>query len=380
MRGGWRWGSAVVLALGLAAALGGCRRRGGGDAGQQGESGVTVGPENIVLAREGVVQSGPTISGSLEPERQATLRAQVAGPILQTYAEQGQAVKRGELLVRIDDTALRDAYLSAEAAVRNAQQASDLAERNLERSKTLHAAGAISDRDLETAQAAATSAAAALADARSRLALARKQLDDTQVRSPMTGAVSSRAVSAGDVVQPGGALITVVDPTSLRLQASVPSDRIGAVRLGASVQFQVSGYPGRMFEGKVTRIAPAADPTTRQVPIYVSIPNSGGTLVSGLYAQGRVASETRTGVVVPAAAVQQSGPQADVLQIKGGMVKEVPVQLGLQDTQAETVQILSGVSPGDTLLNGAALGITPGTSVRVESLKETQGTGTTSRP
>ncbi len=376
-RGCWRW---RWTALAAAVALAACGRGGGPPAAEQAPATVTVGPENIVVAREGTVQTGPAISGSLEAERQATVRAQVSGPILQTYAEQGQAVKKGELLMRIDDTALRDGYLSAQAAVRTAEQASELAQRNLERARTLHSAGAISDRDLETAQANATSAAAGAADARARLALARKQLEDTRVRSPMTGVVASRAVSAGDVVQPGGALITVVDPTSMRLQASVPSDQVGAVHIGAPVEFRVNGYPGRTFEGKVTRIAPAANPTTRQVPIYVSIPNRGGQLVGGLYAEGRVASQTRQGVVVPGSAVERSEGNADVLRVQKGVVQKVPVQLGIEDPQAETVQVLSGVSPGDTLLAGAALGLTPGTPVRVERLQEGPGAASSTGP
>ena len=189
-------------------------------------------------------------------------------------------------------------------------------------------------------------------------------------QSTVAGVVSDRPVSAGDVVQPGMGLFTVVDPGSMRLDAAVPADQLGSVHVGAPVFFSVNGYPGRSFQGKVARINPAADPATGQVPIYVTIPNTGGTLVGGLYAQGRVAAETRRGIIVPTTAVSDDGnAPPTVLRIKGGRVESVTVQVGLRDEQAETVELIAGLTPGDTLLVGAAQGITPGTPVRVQTIK-----------
>jgi len=172
-------------------------------------------------------------------------------------------------------------------------------------------------------------------------------------------------VSAGDVVAPGAALFTIIDPRSMRLEASVPASQLSDVRIGVPVSFSVSGYPGKTFTGKVTRISPSADPTTGQVRIMASIPNEKSTLVAGLFAEGRAQSESRNAPVVPANAVDLRDVRPWVLRLKGGRSEKVEVELGLRDEATEQYEVLAGVAAGDTLLIGAAQGITPGTPVRV---------------
>ena len=326
---------------------------------------ITVGSENIAVATTGSIMAGPTISGTLEPEREAVLRAQVQGSVLQTYADQGQAVSPGTVLARIDATGIQDAYASARAQVVAAKNAADIASRDQARNEKLLAAGAIAERDIEQSRRASIAAQAALEDANSRLASAEKQYRSTTVTSPFAGVVSERPVSAGDVVQPGTALFTVVDPSSMRLEASVPAEQLALIRVGVPVVFTVSGYPGREFVGHIVRVNPTADPTTRQVRIYVSIPNAGRALVGGLFATGRMSSATKTGLVVPASAVDVRGTSPSVMRVKGGKAEKVQIQIGINDRTSETIEVLSGIQAGDTLLLGAAQGITPGTPVKV---------------
>jgi RND family efflux transporter MFP subunit len=301
------------------------------------------------------------------PEREGSVRAQVGGSVLQTYAEQGQHVSSGQMLAQIDASGLQDAFLSARSAVTSAANNADVAQRDLTRNQTLFAAGAIAERDLEQAKRTSVAASAALADARARLANAQKQLAYTRVTAPMSGVVSERAVSAGDVVQPGAAMFTVVDPSSMRLEASVPAEQLASIRIGVPVNFTVSGYPGRQFVGRITRINPTADPTTRQVRIYVSIPNEGRALVGGLFANGRMSTATKMGLVVPQSAVDVRGSIPSVIRVRQGKAELVPVKIGLTDKTSETIEVLSGIQPGDTLLMGAAMGITPGTPIRISA-------------
>jgi RND family efflux transporter MFP subunit len=326
---------------------------------------ISVGTENIAVATTSSIMSGPSLSGTLEPEREAVLRAQVQGSVLQTYADQGQAVGAGTPLARIDATGIQDAYTSARAQVVAAKNAADIATHDLERNEKLLTAGAVAERDIEQSRRASIAAQAVLQDANSRLATAERAYRSTTVTAPFAGIVSERPVSAGDVVQPGSALFTVVDPSSMRLEASVPAEQLSLIRVGVPVVFTVSGYPGRQFVGHIVRVNPTADPTTRQVRIYVSIPNAGRTLVGGLFASGRMSSDTKTGLVVPTSAVDVRGTAPFVMRIKGGKVEKAPVQLGLNDKSSETYEILSGIQAGDTVLIGAAQGITPGTPVRV---------------
>jgi RND family efflux transporter MFP subunit len=288
-------------------------------------------------------------------------------------------VRAGQTLGRIEAGGLQDVYLSARAGVTSASNSADIAKRELERSEKLLAAGAIAERDIEQARRNSWAANAALADARARLATAAKQVGNTVITAPISGIVSERSVSAGDVVQNGGHLFTVVDPSSMRVEGSVPAEDLGQVRLGAPVNFTVNGYPGRTFSGKVTRINPTADPATRQVRIVISIPNAEGRLVGGLFANGRLASQSKSGLVVPMLAVDARTNVPAVFRVKGGKVERVPVQLGLRDEATEKIEITSGVQAGDTLLLGAAQGITPGTVVRVSTPSD-KAAATTAKP
>src|SRR5665213_3648072 len=323
----------IPLALATLTLATGCKRKTAeaADTVQQ----LVVGTENIAIARNGSVTNGPAISGSLDAALNATVRAQISGSIISIDADVGQSVKKGQTLGRIDASGLQDAYLSAKSAVSSAQTTNAVAQRNLQRSQTLLQAGAIAQRDLETAQTQASGAQAALADANSRLAAATKNFDNTRISAPFDGVVSQKSVSPGDVVQPGGALFTVVDPSTMRLVAAVPSDQLALVKVGTDVAFTVTGYGGRDFHGTVTRVSPSVDPTTRQVQIIVSIPNKGHTLISGLYADGRVSSSTQNGIVVPVSAVDTRMQRPAVVKLLHGKVTRVDVTLGMRDPTAE---------------------------------------------
>lgn len=325
----------------------------------------TVGPENIAVVTRQLISSGPIISGTLVAEREATVRAQVSGPVLSTHADEGSRVSAGALLALIDDRTMRDQYLGARSGVTTAQSTADIAARELSRSEKLAEAGAIAERDLEGARRSNAAAQAQLADAQARLSLAQKQLNDAHVRAPFSGVVSVRSVNGGDVVQPGAPMFTIIDPSSMRLEGSVPAARLAEVTIGAATSFSVNGYPGRTFEGKVARINPAADAATGQVRVVVSIPNTRSALVGGLFAEGRVKSQSHEAPVVGANAVDVRGVRPTVLRLKGGRAERVEVALGIRDDATETYEIVSGVAAGDTLLVGAAQGITPGTQVRV---------------
>ena len=326
---------------------------------------VSISPENITVVSAERLESGPAISGTLSPEQSASIRAEVGGSVLVTYVEAGQRVAKGTRLAKIDDAGIQDAYLSARSNVTSAQSAADIAKREEARATSLLEAGAIAERDAEGARRANIAAQAQLADARSRLALAEKQLSSTIVTAPFDGVVSERRVSGGDVVSPGGEMFTVVDPTSMRLEASVPADQLSVVRIGLPVSFSVTGYKDRSFSGRITRINPTADELTRQVRIYASIPNSGQTLVGGLFAEGRVAAESHIGPAVPMTAIDESGTKPAVMRIRNGRVERVDVTLGVRDAATERIEILSGAAVGDTLLVGSARRITASTPVKI---------------
>jgi len=361
----------ALAALALACGLGAAACRGGAGTAEDPGTAVPpkptldVGPENVVTVESHEIRVGPVVSGELRPAREATVRAEVGGQVLRIGPEEGQPVGVGTMLAQIEALTLSDAVASAQSAVRSAEQALEVARREAQRAETLVTAGAIAERDVDLARSSVTAAQAQLDAARSRLVSSRAALGDATVRSPMNGIVSRRQVSSGDVVSPGSELYTIIDPSSMQMEARVPSGEIGALRIGAPVVFEVRGYPGQTFEGQIERISPVADPVTRQVPIFVDIPNAGARLVAGLFAEGRVTREVRQGLVVPENAVNIAGARPWVLRIANGATERVEVKLGLRDERTERVEILEGVSAGDRLLVGAAQGIGPGTPIRV---------------
>jgi RND family efflux transporter MFP subunit len=328
---------------------------------------ISLGAEDVVRVEPQVLQSGPTLSGTLQPRRAATVRAEVPGTVLEMRVEQGQPVKEGQLLARIEDATQKDQLIAAQSAKRVAASALKVARAEEERMRKLSQAGVITGRDFERAELARRQAQAQLSEAEARRALAQEQVGRTRITAPFQGVVSERNASAGDIVQPGAPLYTVVDPTSLRLEASLPAVQLETLSTGTEVDFTVSGYGDRTFVGRIERINPTVDPATGQVRLYVTLPNQEQSLLSGLFAQGRVASEQREVLAAPLAAVDVSAEPPTVMRLRDNKVERVPVTLGMRDEVAGLVELREGVGPGDVLLRGSARELSEGTPVTLRA-------------
>ncbi|CAN5821326.1 efflux RND transporter periplasmic adaptor subunit [soil metagenome] len=326
---------------------------------------IQIGAESVARATREEIRTGPLVSGQLVAERNATVRAEAGGSVVQTTLEAGQPVRKGTVLARIDARDLADNVTSSEVAVRSAENALELARSELRRTEALVAGGALAQRDLEGARNTVANAESQLAAAKARTSTAQAQLGNTVVRAPIGGVISAKTVNTGDVVTPGTALYTIIDPTSMRLEASVPSEQIGSVRVGLPVQFTVRGYQAQSFTGRVERISPSADPVTRQVPIWISIGKGNEGLIAGLYAEGRVETELRQAIVVPGNAIDATTGTPAVTRVRDGRAERVEVKTGIRDGDTERVEITAGLADGDMVLVGAARGVTPGTPVAV---------------
>jgi RND family efflux transporter MFP subunit len=325
---------------------------------------ITLAPDNVTTATMGRLSTGPVVSGQLTPAREASVRAEVGGSIVSLPVDRGNPVAAGVEIARISSRDLDAARASARVAVQSAETTLQVAQSEAQRTETLVKGGALAARDLEQATNAVSTAQAQKAAADARLRSVEQQIDDTIVRAPFAGVVSARPASIGDVVSPGTALLTIIDPSSLRLEAQVPSDQIANVRRGAKVHFTIRGIAGE-FTGTVDRLDPSADPVTRQVSIFVSLPNTAGKLIAGLFAEGRVESATRNGLVIPLSAVDETGPTPLVTRVRDGKAERVPVTLGIRQADTEQVEVTSGVAAGDVLVVGSAKNVTSGTAITI---------------
>lgn len=331
---------------------------------------VVIGPENVTVVAETTLVDGPPISGALGAEREARVRSEMAGSVLQVSAEPGQAVKAGQMLAQIEPQTAREQAAFTDALVRSLQNDLRLQQRNLERDKRLAEAGAVSARAVEADSLAVSQAEAALAEANARQVVARRSLERATVRAPFAGIVSDRTISVGDVVKDGTELFTILDPSSLRLEGQVPAEALQRLKVGTPVHFTLSGFQGDQLVGRVSRIYPSVDPATRQVKILVTVPNPRQELVVGLFAEGRIITASRRGLTVPQAAVDLRGVRPMVVQLKAGRLQHTEVTTGLEDTVAEQIEITSGLAAGDTVVLGSARGIPEATPARVQVAAE----------
>ena len=343
----------LSLILALVLLLSGCNR--GADSTMK-AAGAPDGPPLLIAAedlhtvRNSALTSGPSITGSIQPERRADLRAEVPAIVLKVLKENGDAVRRGDLLVRLDDTAIRDGLGSTEAASRAAGQAYEQAQRQLDRMKTLRGSGMASAQQLDDAEGRRNAAQSDLEAAKSRVVQARQQMQRTEVRAPFDGVVSDRKVSAGDTAQVGKELLKVIDPGSLRFEAMVSSDSVGSVKAGQPVHFRVNGYGDQEFEGKVRRVNPAANATTRQVEVLVDFVGEKQPKLAGLYAEGRLETERHASLTIPATAVVRDGDSASAFRVKDNKLKKVPLVIGERDARSGDYVVNGGLAEGDQVI------------------------------
>lgn len=371
-----------LLVLAIASALVACGKEPAKGPGAQAKDNkptqLTVAPEDVLTVQSDAISSGPVVTGSIQPERRADLRAEVSAIVLQVLKENGEPVKRGDVLVRLDETSIRDTLMSAEEAQRAANLSLEQANRQLERLKTLRASGMTSVKALDDAEMARNNALSELSAAKSRVATARQQLGRTVVRAPFDGIVSDRKVSAGDTATIGKELVKVIDPASMRFEGRVSADSIATVKVGQKVNFRVNGYGEQQFAGIVKRIDPAANAVTRQVEVLVEFADKAQPKVAGLYAEGRVDAATANALMLPEAAVVKAGDKAYTWRVKDKKLSKVDLVLGARDERTGNFEVKQGLAAGDVVLRAPSSNLKDGQKVempaaRVASAAPVQG-------
>lgn len=340
---------------------------------------LLIAPEDIVVLRNNTLSSGPSITGSVQPERRADLRAEVSAVVLDVLRENGDVVKRGDVLVRLDETAIRDSLSSAEASARTAAQALEQSQRQLQRITTLRGSGMASAQALDDVENRLNTAQSELAASKARSMAARQQLQRTVVRAPFDGIVSDRKVSSGDTAQIGKELLKVIDPSSMRLEGLVSADRIGDVAAGQSVTFRVNGYGDQVFVGKVRHVNPVANVTTRQVEVLVDFVGDKRPKLAGLYAEGQIEASRTSALTVPATALVRDGDATSVWRLNENSVHKVGLVIGARDPRTGDYVLRSGLVEGDRLIRYPSATLTDGQAIRLEgpfsSTVESPGAG-----
>ena len=327
---------------------------------------IILGSEDILELGTGEHGTGPIISGSLQPELRADLRAEVSAVIVRVHKENGEPVRKGDILVTLDNSVFKDNLNSAEESLRAAAQSLEGAERQYQRMKSLQAQGMISTQGLEDSENKRNSAQSEYVASKARLAAAKQQLDRTEVRTPFSGVVSARKSSAGDTAQVGKELIQVIDPNSMRFEGQVAADQIGAIKVGQRVNFRINGLVSSAQQlsqiGIVKRIDGAANPITRQVSVIVDLNGNNRPSIVGLYAEGIIETNTKMAILVSEKALRKEGDKVFAWILNENQINKKPIEIDGRDTRTGSWVVKAGLTTGEkipredrsTLKNGLA--------------------------
>ncbi len=367
---------AFPVAAALVAALAtGCGGKGADGARAEGAPDkITLGASDVATAVRATVQSGVPVSGSLEAKVNMTVGAPMAEQVVETFVEEGQRVEQGQPLLRFKDEVVRASANSARADVATQRMQVTIAVAESTRAEALLREGAIAPRDRDNTVLSLNAARGRLALSESQLANAEDRLATSTVRAPAAGVVSKRYLQAGDRVDMGKPVVDIVDTRVLQLTASVPVEFVGSLAVGRTVTLRVAQLDSTRVTGRISRINPTADDATRQVRVYVDLPNGSGRLMGGLFASGRVLlREAANAVAVPPSAVRLEGDARTpvVYVIAGGKVSRRAVGVGIADDEQGLVQITSGVHVGEVVVVGPAEGLADGAPAEI--LKATAG-------
>jgi RND family efflux transporter MFP subunit len=367
-----RLGSAAVLGAVALAGLAACGKGESKSAAAESsaDEGVVLGAQDVAEARVEEVGGAISLTGSLQPYRRVEILAQVPGTITGVRFDRGQRVSAGTALGSIEADGIRSQAAGAQAAVAAAEAGFAQATRQLESARTLHEAGAMSDLDFRGAETAFEAARAQLAAAKAQAASTGEAARRATVTAPITGVVSERMVESGEAVNPGQKLFVVVNSEHLELAGQIPVEVAGTIKVGQPVSFELQARPGEEYNGTVARIDPVADAGTRQVGVYVRLPNPGTRIIGGQFATGRIQSgEKKQGIVIPAAALREQSGESYVLVVAGSQLERRPVKVGARDEARGVVAILSGLEAGEKVLASPGATLPAGTRVRLEGVK-----------
>ena len=353
------WGRAaiarVLAAASLAVVAGGCGGSGTSDAAaatQQG--GPRVQPPaavELAAAERGTVARAVTVAGLSEPVRSVGVNSQLSGALTEVNVEEGNVVREGQVLARIDARELEAQVMSAEAAL-------NFARGTFERSTTLRQSGVITAAEFERDRAAHEAAKATLEQLRTRLGYA-------TVRAPVAGVVTQKRLEAGDIVAPNTRLFTIADMSTMVVRVQVSELDVLGLRVGQTVDVALDALPGRTLEGRIRRIFPAADTLTRLVPVEVALTGEGARIARPGFL-GRVTfalDARRDAVLVPQAAVLGGQGAQSVMMVRDGKAVRRPVETGL--VSQGRVEITSGLEAGEMVIVAGNAQLREGAAVRV---------------
>lgn len=331
-------------------------------AAQKSQVSVALAASDLVQVKTLELQQTVLISGPIKAVHTALVKARIPGELRDLTVREGDPVRAGQVLARIDptesDARLRQARQQAAAA--RAQVA--MAQRTFDNNQAMVAQGFISSTALASSQASLDAAQASYQAAQSGADLAAKALDDTVLRAPIAGQISQRLAQPGERVPVDARIVEIVDNRQLELEASLNAADSLQVKVGQSAQLTLDGT-NQVIQAKVVRINPSASVGSRTVLVYLALAQD-ANLRHGLFAQGSLNVGAVTTLALPLSAVRTDKPQAYVQVVNQNQVQHANVTLGVRGNVADlTMVTVTGVAEGSVVIDGAVGSLRVGTLV-----------------
>ena len=304
--------------------------------------------------------------GTVEAWHDVTVSAEGAGKVVEVRADEGDAVQKGSVIVRLDDEMMALCLAQAEAQVAIAKANDAKMKHDRKRGEELFDTKDISESRIEEIRLGAETAEAALQSAEVALKMRRRQLADTELRSPINGKVAVRHVDVGEVVAPGAPVATVVDLSRIKVRIMVSESEIAKIGVGQKATLTVAAYPDERFEGKVSKVGLKADFQSRSFPVEIVVPrNPDERLKSGMIARVEVAVRTYDNVLlIPQDAVLDRSGEKIVYVVGSDTAAKRSLILGRR--WDERVVVERGLKAGDRLVVAGQEKLSEGMKVEVE--------------
>ncbi|WP_161828886.1 efflux RND transporter periplasmic adaptor subunit [Steroidobacter agaridevorans] len=312
---------------------------------------VELAAVDISTVESRVISRALPLSGSIAPFVQATLKSKVGGEVEQLKLREGQDVREGDVIARVDTRNLQAQYDREAAAVEKARADLDLARLNRDKNRQLLEQKFISQNTFEQTESAYAGSVASFKLAEAQARVAQINLEDAVIRAPFSGTIAKRLVQPGEKVSPDSEIVTLVDLKQMVLEAAVPSAEIPSVRVGQKVRFRVGGFGDRTFEGEVQRINPVTADNSRAIMIYIAVPNSDSALKGGMFAQGSLMLNSMQPVLaVSQRAVRDEAGVSYVYVLRDEKIVRTPVKVGPRSEGEAFVEVRDGLSAGDRVI------------------------------
>lgn len=326
-------------------------------------------PTDLVTVELRELRRVTAISGTLQPFTQATVKAKVAAEVIAVTVLEGESVHAGQVLVRLDQTDAKSRLDAQRAALDDARAKLGLAQKNRDNNHALLRQNFISQSAFDNSESGLKVAEAFLDSASAQLRIAQAAFDDTVIKAPMSGVLAKRHVQRGDKSAIDAPMATLVDLSTMQLDALIPATEIPSVHIGQTVEMRVDGFAKRAFTGKVERISPVSEAGSRSIMAYIRIANPRAELKGGMFAQGEITlARARAALALPIPAVQKDGERSYVYLLEGGRVLKRAVEPGAISENEGLVEIRSGLKEGATVVATRVDGLKSGAQAIVKQL------------